>query len=294
MIRSMTGYGSAQCVEDGVSYTVEIRSLNHRYYKLSCKLPEHLQAHEYSIDKQLRERISRGSVTFSLRIRSDKDGGARPLNTAALRSYLESLMEAQANQSAKTTIDMATIAMLPGVCEPAEPDDETLKKQYGTVTALAKEAIEKLSSFREEEGRALQKELAGLCDSIRTQLADVEKRAPVVVEEYHEKLKNRVALLMKKGGFELEADGLMREVAIYAERSDISEEVSRLNTHLNQFDKLGQRKEPVGRTLDFLTQEMLREANTIASKSNDSEVAWRVVEIKSLIDRIKEQVQNVE
>jgi uncharacterized protein (TIGR00255 family) len=129
---------------------------------------------------------------------------------------------------------------------------------------------------------------------IRREVESVQGRAPMVVDEYHERLKARVGMLMQKGGFELQADGLMREVAIFAERCDIGEEINRLSSHLDQFVELCERGEQVGRTLDFLTQELLREANTIGSKSNDAVIARSVVTVKGLIDRLKEQVQNVE
>ena len=122
----------------------------------------------------------------------------------------------------------------------------------------------------------------------------MSERAPMVVEEYHQRLKSRVASLLEAGGFELHEEGLMREVAVFAERCDITEELTRLGSHLDQFLDLCDRPEPVGRTLDFLTQELLREANTIASKSNDTAIARNVVEVKATIDRMKEQVQNVE
>jgi len=125
-------------------------------------------------------------------------------------------------------------------------------------------------------------------------LVEIAKRAPGVIDEYHERLRSRVAALMEAGGFELQEDGLIREVAVFAERCDIAEEVTRIESHLMQFDELCARSEPVGRTLDFLTQELLREANTIASKSNDAAIARNIVEVKTIIDRLKEQVQNVE
>ena len=294
MIRSMTGYGSAERTVDGVGYAVEIRSVNHRYLKLSFKLPESLQAFETELEKLVRSRLARGSVSLSLRIRCEAGAGVRPVNQAALQHYLNALVPVMENLGSKATIDIASLVQLPGVFEPVEIDDETLGKQLQTVSATTNDALDVLVTMRGDEGRTLQGELCGMCDSIREQLGEVEKRAPVVVEEYHEKLKSRVNLLMKSGGFELEADGLMREVAIYAERSDIAEEVTRLRSHLDQVAQLCEREDQVGRTLDFLAQEMLREANTIASKSNDAEVVRRVLEIKGLIDRVKEQVQNVE
>jgi len=148
--------------------------------------------------------------------------------------------------------------------------------------------------MRREEGQALRRDLLGSCDAIRDHLSQIAAQAPKVVDEYHQRLKTRVETLMRAGGFELEAEGLMREVAVFAERCDISEEIARLRSHLDQFTQLCDREDRVGRTLEFLSQEMLREANTVASKSNNADIARSVVEIKGLIDRLKEQVQNVE
>jgi len=196
--------------------------------------------------------------------------------------------------SIQATLDLAILVQLPGVCEEPVLDDGAKGQQLDIVRNLTATALESLTAMRREEGQALHRDLVGSCQGIRERLAQVAQRAPSVVEEYHQRLQTRVAALMKAGGFELEADGLMREIAIYAERCDISEELSRLSSHLDQFSDLCGREEQVGRTLDFLTQELLREANTIASKSNDALIARNVVEIKGLIDRLREQVQNVE
>lgn len=294
MIQSMTGYGSARHVNEGVSYSAEVRSLNNRYLKLSIKLPEHLQFLESDLDRLLRRRIARGSVTFALRVRSEEDGGARPLNTAALQGYVDQLAGVRVPDGTATTIELAALANLPGVCVVPDLEDDERRRQAATITDVAGRAIDSLIEMRKREGEALQADLFDSAAQVKKLADDVQEHAPRVVEEYHERLKARVQMLMKAGGFELAEDGLMREVAIFADRCDISEEITRLGSHLVQFRELCETGEKVGRTLDFLTQELLREANTIASKSNDKDIARCVVEIKGLIDRLKEQVQNVE
>jgi uncharacterized protein (TIGR00255 family) len=294
MIVSMTGYGAAQCAADGVSYALEIRSVNHRYLKVVFKLPESLQGFEPALEKQLRTHISRGAVTFTLRIRTDEGDGARPINQAALRHYLRQLFNAGMEIGGDVRIDLATAAQLPGVCEAEALDDEAKARQWKVLESLTREAITALFSMRKEEGRGIEQELRTHVDAVSGLLAQISKRAPTVIDEYHERLSQRVGRLMNSGGFSLEADALAREVAIYAERCDITEEVSRLSSHLDQALEMFGRDAAVGRTLDFLAQELLREANTIASKSNDAAIARSVVEIKAMIDRIKEQVQNVE
>ena len=294
MIQSMTGFGAAQLSSEGVSYALEIRSVNNRFLKLSIKLPESMLYLESEIDKTIRKRLARGSVSYSLRVRSEDELVARPLNLVVLQQYAEQLAQLKLAGEIKPTIDLAALVTMPGVYATYDQDDEAKAKTRLVVSDLTKQALTALIEIRGEEGKTLRADLLGHCESMRERLAEVATRAPSVVDEYHERLKNRVSLLMKEGGFELEAEGLAREVAIYAERCDINEELSRLTSHLDQAVQLCDRGDQVGRTLDFLTQEMLREANTIASKSNDSSITMNVVEIKGLIDRLKEQIQNVE
>ncbi len=294
MIVSMTGYGAAQVEDGGVGYALEIRSVNNRYLKLHIKLPDDLQFAETEIDRLVRRRISRGTVTCTFRRRSDAAEVAKSLNIAALQRYVDLLAGVRVGDGIATTIDLATVAQFPGVTDPGNADETIKKHKLDLLLKLTERGIDALSTMRREEGRALSVELAGHCDTIRRELGAVAERAPFVVNEYHERLKSRVSTLMQGGGFDLAADGLMREVAIYAERCDITEEISRLRSHLDQFVQLCDRGEQVGRTLDFLAQELLREANTIGSKSNDTAIARAVVQIKSMIDRLKEQVQNVE
>ncbi len=294
MIYSMTGYGSAQVTADGLSYALEIRSLNNRYLKLSIKLPERLQFLETEVDRSIRQHLVRGSVTYSLRTRDESGAELQPVNLEALQQYVNQIAKVRLPDGAKATIDLGTLASMPGVCEPPPLDEDDRKRQTASVNDLTRRALEALNAMRRDEGLALLGDLTRCCEAIRTRLQEVAARAPKVVEEYHERLKTRVAILMKGSGLELAAEGLMREVAIFAERCSIDEEVARLGSHLDQFGQLCERGEQVGRTLDFLTQEMLREANTIASKSSDTAIARNVVEIKGLIDRLKEQVQNVE
>ena len=294
MIHSMTGYAAVQRVQDGACYALEVRSLNNKYLKLSIKLPEMLQFLESEMDRIVRSRLTRGSVTLALRVRRESGGGAVPINAAALQRYAEELVGVPLPQGIQKSMDLATLASLPGVCEVPPIDDESRGQVLGLASELTNQALDVMIEMRRREGNTLRGDLAGCCDEIRDRVAKVTARAPLVVDEYHERLKTRVDTLMKSSRLELESEGLMREVALYAERSDINEEVSRLRSHLDQFEELCGGSKPVGRTLDFLTQELLREANTIASKSGDAAIARSIVEVKGLIDRLREQVQNVE
>lgn len=292
MILSMTGYGDAEHTEDGVSYALELRSLNNRYFKANIKLPEHLQYLEADVERLLRTRLGRGSINYTLRVRDISAQAAYEINTAALQAYLNRI--AAVRSSLPTTVDLAAVVGLPGVCQPPQMDEATRERQWRIVQELTRRAMERLIAMRSQEGRALREDLLAQTAAIRRELAAVAARAPAVVEEYHRRLTQRVNELLARAELRLAQEDLAREVAVYAERADVNEEIARLRSHLDQFEQLCDSKQHAGRKLDFLSQEMLREANTIASKSNDTVIARHTVEIKALIDRVKEQVQNVE
>lgn len=296
MILSMTGYGEAYHDEAGVSHALEIRSLNNRYLKTSIKLPEHLQFLETEVERLLRDRLGRGSITYVLRVRNTSAEAAYEINAAALRSYAEQLgaaSESVANDGG-TSIDLGALLTMPGVCQP-RPADEAAKDQWWRIVrSLTEQATEQLVAMRRSEGQALRKDLLKHVAGLRERVEIIRTRAPEVVKHYHARLRQRVDVLLSEVELDLDKQDLAKEVAVFAERCDISEEIARLVSHLDQFTMLCDSEELAGRKLDFLAQEMLREANTIASKGNDPEIARQIVEVKALIDRLKEQVQNVE
>ena len=292
MICSMTGYGDAALTTEGVSYAVEIRSLNNRYFKASIKLPDALAYLEPGIERLLRERLGRGSVTYSLRVRSVTGIEAYEINIPALERYVRQL-QPMAALGVSISVELGSTLSLPGVSQPPQLDEKEKQRQWDLVRQLTLEVLAKAEAMRATEGRALRNDVLVHCQAVLDQLEAVRLRAPDVVREYHTRLTQRVEELASTARLTLEADSLAREVAIYAERSDISEEISRLGSHIQQFRDLCDSNELAGRKLEFLTQEMLREANTIASKSNDVQIARGVIEIKASIDRLKEQTANV-
>ena len=294
MIRSMTGYGEAHHAQDGVSYVLEIRSLNNRYFKSNIKLPENLRYLEPELEKFLRGKIQRGSVSYVLRVRNSSAAAAYEINQAALEQYLKQIHGASFPGGLNPTVDLGSLLSLPGVCDQPEQDETAREQVWEIAKSLTEKALDSLLEMRRIEGEALKNDLVGNCNNIREQAVKVAALAPQVVTEYQDKLRERVSSLLSDAKLELDKDALLREVAIYADRCDINEEISRLTCHLDQFEKMCDSPELAGRRLDFLAQEMLREANTIGSKSNHAEIARSVVEIKSCIDRLKEQVQNVE
>ena len=293
MIVSMTGFGDAAAERGGTHYAVEIRSLNNRYFKPVIKLPETISGMEPELETMLREKLGRGSITYILKVRSDSPEAAYHINTGALKSYLEQLQSVK-GLDRLVTIDLASLVALPGVCQEPRDESDEMAAHGPVIRELTAKAIEKLNAMRRREGQALFEELMRHVRLIGDNLAEIGKRAPFVVEEYHKRLSQRVNQLLSKAELRVNEPDLIKEVAVFAERADIAEEIQRLTSHLGAFEEACRKDEHAGRKLDFITQEMLREANTIASKANDALIARHIVEIKGAIDRLKEQVQNVE
>ncbi len=293
MIISMTGFGDAAIAEAETHYAVEVRSLNNRFFKPVIKLPDIVAGLEPEIETMLRERLVRGSITCILKMRVEGASAAYLINKPALQSYIDQLKEVKGLDGA-ARIDLASLLSLPGVCQEPDEEGDHLEKHGPVIRKLIHAAVDKLLVMRKREGQALFTDLLKHADVIATSLSEIEKRAPFVIDEYHKRLSNRVNELVSKAQMQVSQIDLLKEVAVFAERSDISEEIQRLRHHLTSFEQACRTNEHAGRKLDFITQEMLREANTIGSKANDAHIAGHVVDIKGSIDRMKEQVQNVE
>lgn len=294
MIVSMTGYGAAERSVDGVRYSLELRSLNHRYFKATIRLPEHLQVFEAEVEKLLRTRLARGSVSFLLRVKDDSAQAAYTVNQAALQAYVDQIGRPRVPDGMQATLDLAVLAALPGVFQAPDVDEQTRMRYWDILKGLGLTAMDALVDMRTREGQALREDLLRHVSDMRSHLQSITELAPAVVQDYQKKLQDRVNHLLSEAKLTLEQDAVVREVALFADRCDIGEEIARLRSHLDQFERLCDTSEHAGRKLDFLAQEMLREANTIGSKSNHAVITGHVVEIKGRIDRLKEQVQNVE
>ena len=307
MINSMTGFGESQGQLDGVTYAVEVKAINNRYFKATIKLPDSVAFLEADIEKLLRENLSRGTVSYVLRLKNISANVLFEIDQKALQTYMDRLSRIMSPADTQCRIDVAGLLTLPGILVPVLPDAKTAERIRKVVLGITQEAVNQLKQMRQAEGRALAADLESHCKAIRQNLERIRARSATVLEYYHKKLEKRVNELLMSAKLKLDEETLAREVAIFADRSDISEEVARLDSHLQQFVETCQRRPasplqneslPVigntGRRLDFISQEMLREANTIASKASDAEIARCVVDIKCRIDRIKEQVQNAE
>jgi len=298
MIKSMTGYGEAQGEVNGINYTVQVRTVNNRYLKMHLKLPEAMAFLEEDIERLLREKLSRGTVSCILRLDNVSVDVLFNLDETALRAYMEKLSRVVSSAEIKCPIDVGGLLTLPGILVPVSPEGETAEKVKEAVLSTTRVVMDQLMEMRAAEGAALAADLESHCDAIGQGLQLIRARKPVVIQEYRKKLKKRVDDLLAGARLQLDEETLAREVAVFAERSDVSEELARLDSHLEQFAESCRGDSPAGtqagRRLEFIAQEMLREANTIASKACDSEIARHVVDIKCRIDRIKEQAQNIE
>ena len=294
MINCMSGYGEAQGEAEGVSYAVEIKTVNNRYFKTIIKLPELASFLEEDIDKLLRKNILRGTTNYVLRLKDASASTLFDIDEMALQAVVEKLSRAGLSSGINGAIDIGNLLNLPGIIQTALPDEKRAEQIRKLALQISQEALDKLKRMRATEGGYLEADIKKCCKTIEEDLEQIRSRSDIVIQEYAEKLKKRVNELLALAEIKIDEGILAREVAIFADRSDISEEIARLDSHLQQFDQCCQGNEQAGRRLDFISQEMLREANTIASKASDTDTTRYVVNIKCQIDRIKEQVQNIE
>lgn len=292
MIKSMTGYGKGQAQQEQGGFTVEIRSVNHRYGEISVRMPRAFLSLEQEVRKAVSQRLKRGKI--DLFIQWDETAGdttVSRINREVARAYVREFRGLAEELELSPVIPLELLLSQKGVMgEPAstdEPDDA------GRALLHALEgAIDALDAMRRTEGESLVTDLRQRRQAISSQSDRIRERAPLVLEENHQKLKTRLTQLLE--GVELDQTRLVQEMALMADRCDITEELVRLASHFKQFDETLLLHEPVGRKLDFLMQEMNREINTIGSKSNDAEIATLVVGIKAEMEKMREQVQNIE
>ena len=286
-MKSMTGYGRGECAQDGFKITVELSSVNRKQSEISVYLPRELEALESRIRDEINRRIARGRLTVkvSMHAANGSYSGRVKLNAALARAYARELNRLAKELKLAGAVTLETLVRAPGVLQTDEElsDTETF---WPSVAKALKKALDALMKMREREGTHLAKDLGRSVER-------VQKQAPEVVKRYQEQLRERI----KNAGLEMpgvEDERLLKEIVYFADRSDISEELTRLQSHFQQFDDCVKSKEPVGRTLDFLAQEMNREVNTIGSKANDSMISREVVTLKAELEKFREQVQNVE
>ena len=292
MIRSMTGYGRGENFANDRKFTVEIKSVNHRYNDISIKLPRSMNPLEDKIKKFLMKEIFRGKtdVYINFETMAEDDVNIK-FNQALADAYFEKLKVIGERYNASTGDLMGLIARFPDVItsEKVQEDEDVL---WSTLLPALEEALEKFLSMRTVEGEALKKDLLAKNDKIVALVSGIKERTDLVAEEYRTKLLQRINDVL--GEVEIDEQRILTEVTVYADRGCIDEEVTRLESHIVQLSSILEKGGVAGRKLDFLIQEMNREANTIASKSNDIFITNTTIELKSEIEKIREQVQNIE
>ena len=290
----MTGFGEVREKRDDYAFAVELRTVNSRHFKLSLRVTEGYGALESPAEKLIREFVKRGTVQCNLRIRHLGAADDYRLNKQLLNLYVDQLQEIAAKRNLDERVRLEPLSSLPGVVEELSEDAEDPAEIWPLLEPLLRSALGSLNEMRAAEGSALGDDLGQQCDMVEESTIAIEKLAPKVVEHYRKRIYDRVSDAMAEFGAALEPNDLIREVALFADRSDISEELVRLRSHLQQFREALQLTESAGRKLEFICQEMGRETNTIGSKANDPDISQQVVEIKTALERIREQIQNVQ
>lgn len=294
MLLSMTGFGEARRETDAISVAVEVRAVNNRYLKVSTRAPDAYAAFESEVERIVRRKVTRGTVNVTIRATLVGFDAMTRLNTAALQAYWEQLKAASSAVGARMPDDCTSLLSLPNVASESDDVAESLRDHWETVAEAIDEAVVSMNSFRRTEGESMTTDLRAQCEIIAEELAGVRDRAPEVVTEYRDKILERVREMVAGANVKVEEHDVIREVSVFAERCDINEEITRLQSHLEQFDKFLKQDRSQGRKLEFLIQEMFRETNTIGSKANNVAIAHSVVEMKSAIEKMREMVQNVE
>lgn len=294
MLQSMTGFGEAHSQQDGLAVAVEIRTINNRYFKLSVRTTEGYASLEPQIEALVRNSVHRGTIQVNVRVDRKRSPQDYRINVDVLDRYRRQLESLQQLWDLTGPLSLEALLPLPGVVDDASGEAVDATEDWPVIEATLQIAVDNLGRMRGEEGRAMATDLAANCRTAAESLDQIERRAPLVVAEYRNRLFDRLKRTLAELNVTLDPAEVIKEVSVFADRSDISEEIVRLRSHLEQFQATMELPESAGRKLDFLTQEMNRETNTIGSKANDVEIARSVIEIKTAIERIREMIQNIE
>ena len=289
----MTGYGRGECSQRGFKVTVEVSSVNRKQTEISANLPRELEVLEVRLRDEINRRVARGRLSVRVSLHAaDRNAAASRINTPLARHYARELRALARSLRLPDGLSLDILSRAPGVLQPAQ-DIASAEELWPAISTALRDALDIMLKMREREGAWLAKDLVARATHMRATVRRVRRLAPRTVEHYRAQLLARI----KSAGLSapvLEDERLLKEVFFFADRSDISEELTRLDSHFQQFDDCVKSREPVGRTLDFLAQEMNREVNTLASKCNDSKISREVVVLKAELEKFREQVQNVE
>lgn len=290
----MTGYGEAQRRFESLTVAIEVRTINSRYFKLSVRSSEGYNSLETQIDGVVRERIKRGTIQVNVRVEREPSPDDYRVNEIVLASYRQQLISAAEHFGNAEPPRLDSLLSLPGVVDERVSRNVDAAADWELIQGALEDALDHLATMRVKEGEAMANDLGENCQVIGRELEAIRTQAPVVVDAYRERITDRLNKMLAEFEVTVSPADIVREVGIFADRSDISEEIVRLRSHLDQFDATMQLPESAGRKLEFLTQEMFRETNTIGSKANDAQISQHVIEIKTAIERMREMIQNVE
>lgn len=294
MLLSMTGFGDARRSDDQLNVAVEIRTVNNRYLKISTKRPEAYSVLESDIEKVVRKVIARGTVSITLRLDRVGVESGFALNSDVLSQYWKQLRSLAESIDVAVPSDWSSLLGLPGVVEEKGNQVGDPREDWPLIRETLTEALESLNRFRHTEGQSMAGDLRDQAELISAELEKIKTIAPQVVSEYRDRIHERVSELLRQTDVTVDASNLIREVSIFSDRCDINEEITRLNSHLEQYETFLNDETSQGRKLEFLSQEMFREVNTIGSKANNVAIAHAVVEMKSAVEKTREILQNVE
>lgn len=292
MIKSMTGYGRCEHIDENRKIVIDIRSVNHRYCDITVKVPRAYGYLEEKIKEFMSGEISRGKVEIFVYIENyTNDDKVITLDHVLSENYYNVIKELKETYNLKNEIGLSDLSRFSDIFITRQQEEDK-DKVWELVSSCLKTAVEDFVAMRLREGERLRANLAARAEAIQGMIAEIETRTPQIVAEYSQKLKDRMTELL--GNFQIDESRLLTEVGIMADRVCIDEELVRLKSHFTELEKILALSEPVGRKLDFLVQEINRETNTIGSKANDFGIAKNVVEIKSEIEKLREQIQNIE
>lgn len=291
MVQSMTGFGRSELINEVLECAIEIRSLNNRYLDISVRLPRRLIELESRVKKKIKEKLSRGSIEINISFGNGKKESTLVANLEIAKVYKKILEDLRSSLDIERKIDLKDLLQFQEIIKYEQPE-ENFEESWNEIEKGVDTAIQKLIETRSIEGNVLLEDILSRIKSIIEKVEFIKGLQHKVVDNYKKKLSERLSKLLD--GSDLDQGRLLQEVAIMADRSDISEEIVRLESHLKQFVILTKGHEPIGRQLGFMNQEMFREANTISSKANDHNVSQTVVDIKAELEKIREQIQNIE
>jgi uncharacterized protein (TIGR00255 family) len=294
MLKSMTGYGRAASTGGNYSVEAEIRSVNGRFLKTHCKLPPHLTRFESSVEKVLKQSFSRGTVDIYLKSGRMSNPGGYIFNADVARGYWRQLQKMKEEFTLDGKVSFELLSTLPGVLVAEEESEVEAEELTPLIEAAVRGAAENAAQMRQAEGAELANDLANHMNTVEELLDDIKARTPEALEDYKARFTQRVTKLLDGIDIDPQDQALAREIVFYIERSDMSEEIARMGSHVLQFRSIMNAGGAVGRQLEFLGQEMHREANTMGAKSNDAELSARVTALKTTVDKIREQVLNIE